>query len=69
MTRKEIEEYKFKLIELIYMTRKGFRNIQVGMITNTTINRAVFLLNDDEVDREVFIPYEDIIKIKEFKNR
>jgi hypothetical protein len=69
MNRKEIEEYKFKLIELSYLTRKGFRNIQVGMITNTTINRAVFLLNDDEVDREVFIPYEDIVKIKEFKNR
>ena len=69
LTRKEIEAYKYKLVELIYLTRKGFENIQVGMITNTTINRAVFLLNNEDEDREVFIPYENIVKITEFKTR
>jgi len=44
-------------------------NIQVGQIINTTIYKAVLLLNHDIEDDEVYIKYKDIVKITEFKTR
>jgi hypothetical protein len=37
------------------------------MITNTTIKKAIFLLNDTEDDNEVPILYENIEEIKQVK--
>ena len=65
----EIEKYKRKLVKISYYNKKGYINIQVGQITNTTIYKAVFLLNDDVIDYETYILYDKIIKIKEFKSR
>ena len=69
MTISDIENYKRKLVEISYYNKKGYKNIQVGQIINTTIYKAVLLLNDDIEDDEVYIKYKDIIKIKELKNR
>jgi hypothetical protein len=67
MTRSETEQYKFKHVKLTYLAKTGDRYIQHGMITNTTIKKAIFLLNDTEDDNEVPILYENIEEIKPIK--
>jgi len=69
LTQTEIEKYKRKLVEISYYNKKGYMNIQVGQIINTTIYKAVLLLNHDIEDDEVYIKYKDIVKITEFKTR
>ena len=73
MDKKVVEKYKYVMIEMEYIRTmrtpevKEIPYCQAGQIINTTINKVVFLLNDNEEDKEVFIPYEDIKKIEPIK--
>lgn len=54
-------------IETEKIVKKKVLNKRVGIITNTTAKKIVFLIDDEDDDIEIYVPYENIVKVRKIK--